>query len=67
MSQTQTVDHAAIKTGQALAIATLIVAFALSSWQVVAALAIIFLITSLVWGLGPFGLFYRFILKPTGD
>ena len=66
MSQTQIVDHAAIKTGQILTISTLIVAFALSSWKMVAALAIFFLLTSLVWSLGPFGLIYRLVLKPIG-
>lgn len=64
MSQLQTVDHAAIKTGQIFAIATLIGAFILQRWEPVAALAAIFLITAIAWRYGPFILVYRLALAP---
>jgi hypothetical protein len=65
--QTQsTVDHAAIKTGQLLSIATLLVAQVTGRWELVAALAVIFLVTALVNPIGPFVLVYRLLLKPSG-
>lgn len=65
--QTQsTVDHAAIKTGQLLSIATLLVALVTGRWELVAALAVIFLVTALVNPIGPFVLVYRLLLKPFG-
>ncbi len=65
--QTQsTVDHAAIKTGQLLAIATLLAAQVTGRWEPVAALAAIFLVTALVNPMGPFVLMYRLLLKPSG-
>ncbi len=60
------VDHSAIKTGQLLAIATLLAAFLLGRWEPIAVLAGIFLITGLVYPLGPFVLVYRLLLKPLG-
>lgn len=60
------VDHSAIKTGQLLSIATLLAALMLGRWEIVGALAIIFLITALINPLGPFVLFYRLLLKPVG-
>jgi hypothetical protein len=65
--QTQTtVDHAAIKTGQLLSIATLLVAQVAGNWEFVAALAVIFLLTAAINPLGPFVLVYRLLLKPLG-
>lgn len=64
MTQLHTVDHAAIKTGQILAIATLTGAFILNRWEPVAALAAIFLITAIAWRHGPFILFYRLVFVP---
>ena len=61
-----TVDHSAIKTGQLLSIAILIAALALNRWELVAILAVIFLITALINPLGPFVLVYRLLLKPIG-
>lgn len=66
MPYTQQVDHGAIKTGQLLSIATLAGAFVFSRWEPVAALAFIFLITSLFFKWGPFAIVYRFLLKPSG-
>ncbi|MCD6707387.1 MAG: DUF4395 domain-containing protein [Thiobacillus sp.] len=60
----QTVDHAAIKTGQLLAIVTLTGAFIFNRWEPVAALAAVFLITAITWRYGPFFLVYRLILLP---
>jgi hypothetical protein len=66
MSHPRTVDHAAIKTGQILAIATLTGAFVLDLWEPVAVLAGIFLATAVLFEWGPFSLVYRFFLKPFG-
>lgn len=66
MSHPRTVDHAAIKTGQILAIATLTGAFVLDLWEPVAVLAGIFLITAVLFEWGPFSLVYRLFLKPLG-
>lgn len=64
METQSTVDHAAIKTGQLLAIATALAAFVLGRWEIIAALAVVFLITALVYTLGPFVLVYRLLLRP---
>ncbi len=61
-----TVDHAAIRSGQLLAIATLVAAAATGRWEPVGALAAIFLVTAIVYPLGPFVLVYRLVLKPLG-
>ena len=66
MPDSNTVDHAAIKTGQLLSIAMLIGAFGADRWEPVALLAVIFLLTSLFWQWGPFTLVYRLLLKPLG-
>lgn len=66
MSHPRTVDHAAIKTGQILAIATLTGAFVLDLWEPVAVLAGIFLITAVLFEWGPFSLVYHLFLKPLG-
>ena len=66
MSHPRTVDHAAIKTGQILAIATLTGAFVLDLWEPVAVLAGIFLATAVLFEWGPFSLVYRLFLKPLG-
>lgn len=66
MSHPRTVDHAAIKTGQILAIATLTGAFVLDLWEPVAVLAGIFLVTAVLFEWGPFSLVYRLFLKPLG-
>ncbi len=60
------VDHSAIKTGQLLAIAMLVIAFVIDQWVLVAVLAGIFLITSLFFAWGPFALVYHGLLKPLG-
>lgn len=60
------VDHSAIKTGQLGAIAVLVAAFVLNSWQAVAGLAVAFLLTALWFEWGPFALIYRFLLRPLG-
>jgi len=64
MAQLHTVDHAAIKTGQVLTIATLTGAFIFNRWEPVAALAAIFLITAIAWRYGPFILVHRLVLAP---
>lgn len=66
MSFTQTIDHSAIKTGQLLAIATLLGAFVSERWEPVAILAGVFLLTSIFFDWGPFALLYRGLLKPLG-
>ncbi len=66
MQHENTVDHFAIKTGQLLAIATLLAAFLFGRWEPIAVLAVVFLITGLVYPLGPFVLMYRLLLKPLG-
>jgi len=66
MTDAPELDHSAIKTGQALAIVILVVAYIADRWEPVAALAGVFFITSLVFEWGPFALAYRFVLKPAG-
>lgn len=66
MQNQTTVDHSAIKTGQLLAIIMLLGAFILGQWELVAVLAVIFMITALIYPLGPFILVYRLLLKPLG-
>lgn len=66
MSDNRYVDHSAIKTGQLLAIATLVAAFVSERWEPVAALAGVFFLTSLFFEWGPFALVYRGLLKPLG-
>jgi len=66
MQNQTTVDHSAIKTGQLLTIVTLLGAFILGRWELVAILAVIFLVTALIYPLGPFVLVYRLLLKPMG-
>lgn len=66
MSDTQEVDHSAIKTGQVLSIVTLVGAFVFARWELVVVLAVIFLITSLFFEWGPFAIVYRFLLRPMG-
>lgn len=66
MSDDRYVDHSAIKTGQLLAIATLLLAFVIERWEPVAVLAVIFFITSLFFVWGPFALVYRLLLRPLG-
>ena len=66
MAHTQEVDHSAIKTGQLFSILTLLGAYIFARWEPVAALALVFLITSLFFEWGPFALVYRFLLKPSG-
>jgi len=66
MNDTPYVDHSAIKTGQLLAIATLVAAYVTNQWLPVALLAGVFLITSIFFDWGPFTLVYRVLLKPVG-
>lgn len=66
MSDIRYVDHSAIKTGQLLSIVMLVWAFVIDQWQPVAALAVIFLTTSLFFDWGPFALVYRGLLRPLG-
>ncbi len=64
MQSQTTVDHAAIKTGQLLSIALMLAALVTGRWQLIAALAAVFLITAIAYPLGPFVLTYRLLLKP---
>lgn len=66
MNNSDYIDHAGIKTGQLLGIATLVSAFISGRWEPVAALSAIFLISFFFFEYGPFTLVYRWILKPLG-
>lgn len=66
MAPAKTIDHSAIRTGQVLAIATLLAAFVLDRWEPIAALAGMFLATGVFFEWGPFALVYRLLLKPLG-
>lgn len=66
MNPTKMIDHSAIKTGQLLGIVVLLGAFVLDRWEPVAALAGVFLVTSVFFEWGPFALVYRLLLKPLG-
>jgi len=60
------VDQSGLKTGQALTIILLIVAFVLNSWVLVAFVALAQLLGALAVSFAPYKLFYRSIVKPTG-
>jgi len=60
------VDHTGLKTGQALTIILLIVAFVLNSWLLVALVALAQLLGALDSPFGPYRLAYQHIVKPSG-
>jgi len=58
------VDHAEIKTGQLLTMATAAAAFFLREPLLLTALGLVFLVTFLVRPASPFVLFYRWVVRP---
>jgi hypothetical protein len=60
------VDQSGLKTGQALTIILLIVAFIVQSPLLVALVAIAQLLGALDISFGPYRLFYQYVLKPGG-
>lgn len=60
------VDQNALQTNRFLVMALLITAFVLDRWELVALPALTSLVTTLWPRFGPFILFYRYILRPTG-
>lgn len=60
----KTVDHSLIKVSQLSAATIFIIAFLLNRWEVVAGMSGVFLLSGVFPKLGPFALFYRFILIP---
>ena len=60
------VDQSGLKTGQALTIILLILAFVLNSWLLVALVALAQLLGALDSPFGPYRLAYQHIVKPSG-
>lgn len=60
------VDQTGLKTGQALTIILLILAFVLDSWVLVAFVAIAQLAGGLGLPYAPYKLFYQYVVKPSG-
>lgn len=60
------VDETGLKTGQALTIILLVLAFVLNLWPLVAFVAIAQLLGGLDSPFAPYRLFYKNILKPSG-
>lgn len=59
------VDQTALKTGQALTIILLLVAFILNLWVIVAFVAIAQLLAAFASPYAPYQLFYQHVVKPT--
>lgn len=66
MEAGQKVDQNGLKTGQALTIILLIVAFVIQSWVLVAFVGVAQLLGALDVPFAPYRLFYQHILKPSG-
>ncbi len=62
----QKLDQTGLKTGQALTIILLILAFVLDSWPLVALVALAQLLGGLGLPFAPYRLFYLYVLKPSG-
>lgn len=60
------VDQTSLKTGQALTIILLVLAFVLNSWVLVALVAIAQLLGALDVAFAPYRLIYQHIVKPAG-
>lgn len=60
------VDETGLKTGQALTIILLILAFVLNLWLLVAIVAVAQLLGGLDLPFAPYRLFYQYVLKPGG-
>lgn len=60
------VDHTGLKTGQALTIILLIVAFVINNWILVAFVAVAQLLGGLSVDFAPYRLIYQHIVKPSG-
>jgi hypothetical protein len=63
---TQKLDENGLKTGQALTIILLIVAFVLDSWVIVAFVAIAQLLGGIAAPFAPYKMTYQNLVKPTG-
>lgn len=64
MSFIKEVDHAAIRTGQLMVIVILLVAYIINSREMVSAIMLAFLLTTISTSIGPFALLYQFVLRP---
>lgn len=60
------VDHSGLKTGQAITILLLLLAFVLDSWVIVAFVAVAQLFGGLGLPFAPYRLIYQNVVKPTG-
>jgi hypothetical protein len=65
-STLQPIDHTGLKTGTALTLMLLIVAFVLDSWLLVALVALCQLCGALQLPFAPYRLAYQRIVKPMG-
>ena len=63
---TQKIDHTGLKTGQALTISLLIIAFVLNIWPIVTFVAIAQLFGGLALPFAPYKLIYQHIVKSSG-
>ena len=66
MDTTRKVDHNGLKTGQALTIILLLVAFVLNAWVLVAVVAVAQLLGGLGVSFAPYRLIYQHIIRPSG-
>lgn len=66
MATTHQLDENALRTGQALTIILLILAFVLNAWPLVAFVALAQLLGGLASPFAPYKLIYQHIVKPSG-
>ena len=66
MKNTEKVDHSAIRVNQVMGMAGMTLAFVLDRWEIVAAFCVAYLLTAISLEIGPFNIFYKYILKPIG-
>jgi hypothetical protein len=64
--QPRRVDQTGLKSGQALTIMLLLVAFVFASWQLVALVALAQFLGAMGLSFAPYRLIYRYIVQPTG-
>lgn len=66
MTALRKVDHSGLKTGQAITIVALLVAFILNSWVLVAFVAVSQLLAAVDASFAPYRVIYQRVLKPRG-
>ncbi len=67
MAALRKVDHSGLKTGQAITIVALLLAFILNSWVLVAFVAVAQLLAAFDAPFAPYRVIYQRIVKPSGQ